>query len=58
MRKIRDISIKTKLKVLLGLGCAVTLLLAVVAFVVNDIRMIKSHMVHQSKALTPAYWLR
>ena len=52
MRNIRDISIKTKLKVLLGLGCAVTLLLAVVAFVVNDIRMIKSHMVHQSKALT------
>jgi len=51
MRRFCDISIKTKLMVLLGLTTAVPLLLSSSAFVAKDVRMIKGSMTRTVTAL-------
>ena len=52
MRRFKDASIRTKLIMLLGATSGVAVVLACVAFVINDVRMIKSSMVQHLTALT------
>lgn len=52
MKRFRDISIKTKLNILLSLSAGVALGLASIAFVVNDINTIRSSTVSQLSAVT------
>jgi signal transduction histidine kinase/CheY-like chemotaxis protein len=52
MRALRDVSIQTKLILILMLTVGVAVFLASTAFVVNDVRMIKASMVQHVTALT------
>jgi two-component system, NtrC family, sensor kinase len=52
MKSFKDLSINTKLTLLVLLAGSVALLMSCVAFVTNDVRMIRSSMVQQMSTLT------
>ena len=52
MKSFKDLSINTKLTLLVLLAGSVALLMSCVAFVTNDVRMIRSSMVKQMSTLT------
>ncbi|MGD9722870.1 MAG: ATP-binding protein [Pirellulales bacterium] len=52
MKPIRDLAINSKLTLLVLLAGGVALLMSSIAFVVNDVRMIRSSMVKQMSTLT------
>ena len=52
MKSYKDFAINTKLTLLVLLAGGVGLLLSCIAFVTNDVRMIRSSMVKQMSALT------
>jgi signal transduction histidine kinase/DNA-binding response OmpR family regulator len=52
MRSLRDISIRTKLSLLLVCGCGLAVVLTSCAFMMNDLRMIREAMVHHVSALS------
>ena len=51
MRALKDLSIKTKLNLLVWVACGVALLLSTGAFVLNDIHLIRASKVQQLSAL-------
>ena len=52
MKSLKDLAINTKLTLLVLMAGSVALLMSCAAFVVNDVRMIRSSMVQQMSALT------
>jgi hypothetical protein len=51
MKSYKDLAINTKLTLLVLLAGSVALLLSCIAFVTNDVRMIRSSMIQQMSTL-------
>ena len=58
MKSFKDLAINTKLTLLVLLAGGVALLMSCIAFVVNDVRMIRPSTVSQMSTLTAGAWLQ